>query len=192
MTKTILPKKTRFENPIATDDEAQQQLVADPSIPQFENTNVSYIPSNATTTFGSTTPTGFIDNENSFTNTNANKNYPVQYNQQPVTTNAGDNAGQNADILVKHSKESSDWINKKWRPAMGWMYMVVCIFDFILFPIMFTIVQFWETQAANDAFRQWQPLTLSGAGLFHMAMGAVLGIAAYGRTKEKLEGATKN
>jgi hypothetical protein len=39
----------------------------------------------------------------------------------------------------------------------------------------------------NDAFRQWNPLTLQGAGLFHMAMGAVLGITAYGRSKEKIE-----
>jgi hypothetical protein len=35
--------------------------------------------------------------------------------------------------------------------------------------------------------QQWDPITLGGAGLFHVAMGAVLGIAAYGRTKEKLE-----
>jgi hypothetical protein len=32
-------------------------------------------------------------------------------------------------------------------------------------------------------------LTLQGAGLFHIAMGAVLGIAAHGRTQEKLNGA---
>jgi hypothetical protein len=36
---------------------------------------------------------------------------------------------------------------------------------------------------------QWQPLTLQGAGLFHIAMGAVLGIAAMGRTQEKIAGA---
>lgn len=82
-----------------------------------------------------------------------------------------------------------DWMNSKWRPAMGWMYMAVCIFDFIIFPILWSIVQFWETSAANDAFRQWAPMTLQGSGLFHMAMGAVLGITAFGRTKEKLEGA---
>ena len=86
-------------------------------------------------------------------------------------------------------KKKEDWMNSKWRPAMGWMYMTVCAFDFIVFPIMFTIVQFWETEAANDAFRQWQPLTLAGAGLFHMAMGAVLGLSAWGRTQEKLNGA---
>lgn len=86
-------------------------------------------------------------------------------------------------------KKKEDWMNSKWRPAMGWMYMMVCVFDFIVFPVMYTIVQFWETEAANDAFRQWQPLTLAGAGLFHMAMGAVLGLSAWGRTQEKLGGA---
>ena len=79
-----------------------------------------------------------------------------------------------------------DWMQRQWRRSMAKMYMTVCIFDFIIFPIMFTIVQFWEVTDANDAFRQWQPLTLSGAGLFHIAMGAVLGITAYGRTQEKL------
>lgn len=87
--------------------------------------------------------------------------------------------------LVKNTNNS--WINNRWRPAMGWMYMVVCIFDFILFPILWSIIQFWEVMPENDAFRQWNPLTLQGAGLFHMAMGAVLGITAYGRSKEKIE-----
>jgi hypothetical protein len=88
----------------------------------------------------------------------------------------------------KQITQAEDWINKKWRPAMGWTYMAVCIFDFILAPILWTLAQFYEIEAANDAFRQWAPLTLQGGGLFHMAMGAVLGIAAYGRTKEKIEG----
>lgn len=113
----------------------------------------------------------------------------AQFNQaapQPNLTQAGDNAAQNAEILVKNTNE--DFINKKWRPMMGWTYMATCIFDFIVAPILWAVVQFWETEAANDAFRQWQPLTLMGAGLYHMAMGAVLGIAAYGRTKEKIDG----
>jgi len=89
-------------------------------------------------------------------------------------------------------KKEEDWMQKKWRPAMGWMYMVVCVFDFVLFPILWAIVQFWETSPADDAFRQWNPLTLQGAGLFHMAMGAVLGIAAFGRTQEKVAGTAAN
>jgi hypothetical protein len=68
---------------------------------------------------------------------------------------------------------------KKWKYMMGWMYMAVCIFDFIVAPVLWAVVQFWEYTEANDAFRQWVPITLQGAGLFHMAMGAVLGISAF-------------
>jgi hypothetical protein len=85
-------------------------------------------------------------------------------------------------------KPDEDWMTKKWRPLMAMMYMACCLCDFALFPIMFTVVQFWETQAANDAFRQWVPITLQGGGLFHVAMGGVLGVTAYGRTQEKLGG----
>jgi hypothetical protein len=86
-------------------------------------------------------------------------------------------------VLVRNTNEH--WINRKWRPAMGWMYLAVCIFDFILFPILWSILQ----AATNGSVTTpWQPITLQGAGLFHVAMGTVLGIAAYGRTKEKVEG----
>lgn len=190
MNKTILPKKTNFENPVATNDTTKEQLISDPTIPQFGNNNENTFSTNGTTAFNVPQATGFNSDYNAPVSTQYQSNVTNAYPQHNYTA-AGDNAGQNAEILVKHSKESSDWINKKWRPAMGWMYMMVCVFDFIIFPIMFTIVQFWETQAANDAFRQWTPITLHGAGLFHMAMGAVLGITAYGRTKEKLEGAAK-
>lgn len=80
-----------------------------------------------------------------------------------------------------------DWMNTKWRPMMAITYMVINIMDFIIFPILFTIVQFWESQAANDAFRQWAPLTLQGGGFIHMAFGAILGISAFTRGQEKVE-----
>lgn len=83
-------------------------------------------------------------------------------------------------------KKKEDWMNSKWRPMMGWMYMVVCSFDFVLAPILWSLTQSIFHGAVNV---QWQPLTLQGAGLFHISMGAVLGIAAYGRTQEKLNGA---
>lgn len=88
-----------------------------------------------------------------------------------------------ADVLVKNN--NADWINKRWRPAMGWMYMSVCIFDFIVFPILWSILQ---ASTQGNVTTPWIPLSLQGAGLFHIAMGAVLGIAAYGRTREKIEG----
>ena len=82
--------------------------------------------------------------------------------------------------------KKEDWMTSKWRPMMGWMYMTVCIFDFIIFPILWSLIQSMSLHGSVTI--QWQPLTLQGAGLFHMAMGAVLGVAAYGRTQEKLAG----
>ena len=75
-----------------------------------------------------------------------------------------------------------DWMQKQWRPAMGWMYMLTCVTDFIVFPVLWSILQ----ASTKQPLTQWQPLTLQGAGLFHLAMGAVLGISAFGRTQEKL------
>jgi hypothetical protein len=83
-----------------------------------------------------------------------------------------------------------DFITNKWRPMMAIMYMISCLADFVFFPIMFTIVQFWETPAVNNGFRQWVPITIQGGGLFHVAMGAVLGVSAFGRTQEKIAGVT--
>ena len=92
--------------------------------------------------------------------------------------------------VVKLEPELSkgEWMQKYWRPCAAFMYMICCLCDFAVFPIMFTVVQFWEEQAANDAFRQWVPITLQGGGLFHVSMCAVLGVSAYGRTQEKLAG----
>ena len=87
---------------------------------------------------------------------------------------------------TEDEKENEHWMNSKWRPMMGWMYMSVCMCDFMLFPILWSLLQSLSHGTVNS---QWQPLTLQGAGLFHIAMGAVLGIAAYGRTQEKLGGA---
>jgi len=81
-----------------------------------------------------------------------------------------------------------EWMQKYWRPCAAFMYITCCLTDFAIFPIMFTVVQFWEEQASNDAFRQWVPITLQGGGLFHVSMCAVLGVSAYGRTQEKLAG----
>ena len=90
------------------------------------------------------------------------------------------------NTMSDSEKKKEDWMNSKWRPMMGWLYMAVCAFDFVLFPIMWSMVQ---AIMHHPQMTQWQPLTLQGAGLFHIAMGAVLGIAALGRTQEKLQGA---
>lgn len=89
------------------------------------------------------------------------------------------------EIRSVNAIHKEDWMNSKWRPAMGWLYMGICLFDMVLFPIMWSTLQ----TVTSTPITQWNPLTLQGAGLFHIAMGAVLGIAAFGRTQEKLQGA---
>jgi hypothetical protein len=75
-----------------------------------------------------------------------------------------------------------DWLDRKWRPAMGWMYLVVCIVDFLIFPILHA----WLQVKFGTPTLEWNPLTLKGGGLFHVAMGAVLGVAAWSRGQEKI------
>jgi hypothetical protein len=88
--------------------------------------------------------------------------------------------------LSASEQKKEDWMNSKWRPMMGWMYMLVCVCVFVLFPVLWSLVQ---TIGDGKVESQWMPITLQGAGLFHIAMGAVLGIAAMGRTQEKMAGA---
>lgn len=90
------------------------------------------------------------------------------------------------DKMSAAEKKKEDWMNSKWRPMMGWSYMLTCIADFVIFPVLWSVLQSVSKGQVNI---QWQPITLQGAGLYHIAMGAVLGIAAYGRTQEKLGGA---
>ena len=209
---TILAQKAGADSAVAKSDDHHEALAADPSISQFPQGS-SYGSTTSTSStaafgaaptggFGSTSSfgapastgfgggSGFGASTNSFGGTTNNmgsvgtSNMNVSTGKQPVLTGAGSNAAQDADVLVKNTNE--DWINKKWRPVMGWMYMVVCVCDFTLFPIFWSLLQ---ALSHGQVTSQWQPVTLQGAGLFHVAMGAVLGIAAYGRTKEKVAGA---
>lgn len=127
MTQTILPKKALGETPIATDDEHHQQLAADPAIHQFPQGSV-YGGRNAFNSSGGPN----YGTPNSFGSAGGYGS-PIQATAPaapaPNLTQAGTNAAQGADVLVQHDKESTDWINKKWRPAMGWMYMLTCTVD---------------------------------------------------------------
>ncbi len=184
MATTILPKKAGFEQPIATDDTHHEQMASDPTIQQFPQGS-TFGQSSAfggPSAFGTPQSGGFgASAGSSFGQSGAMAPQP-----QPNLTAAGSNAAQGADVLV--ANDNTDWINKKWRPAMGWMYMLTCTVDFVVFPVLWSLLQ---ALSKGQVTSQWQPLTLQGAGLYHIAMGAVLGIAAYGRTKEKLEGAAK-
>ena len=104
---------------------------------------------------------------------------PVVYEDAPTETKT-----KSKPVAKSLVRANSDFINNKWRPMMAWTYMAICICDFIVFPILWSALQALQNGAISV---QWHPITLDGAGLLHIAMGAVLGIAAYGRTQEKLQ-----
>lgn len=160
----MLPTKQQSLVPVATTDTAWNQMAADPTI--------TAIPQGST--FGNAPAT-------------SRETYSAQQNQADMLKSGGGALSEGGVSTVEHDKDSTDWINKKWRPAMGWIYMLTCTCDFVLFPILWSILQMLSNGQVTS---QWQPLTLQGAGLYHIALGAVLGIAAYGRTKEKVAGAS--
>lgn len=81
-------------------------------------------------------------------------------------------------------KRIESWLDNRWRPMMGWSYMITCITDFIIFPILWSVLQ---SISQGQVTLQWDPITLRGAGLYHISMGAILGITAYGRSREKIQ-----
>jgi len=94
-------------------------------------------------------------------------------------------AVQGATNTLETDDKFGNFINSKWRPMMAFIYMITCATDFIIFPILWSVLQ---TVQGGQVTSQWSPLTLQGAGLYHIAMGAVLGLAAYGRSQEKIAG----
>lgn len=100
----------------------------------------------------------------------------------PVTKTTTDDNGNTITEIVSQE----NWINKQWRPAMGWTYMGICIFDFVVAPLLWSILQAYHHGGVVTT--QWQPITLQGGGLFHIAMGAVLGVSAWSRGQEKIKG----
>lgn len=85
------------------------------------------------------------------------------------------------------NKQGEHWVKAYWRPAMGWLYMLMCAMDFIIFPFltmgMPVILKTFGLQVMQ--YQQWNSLTLQNGGLIHLAFGAILGIAAWSRGKEK-------
>jgi hypothetical protein len=75
------------------------------------------------------------------------------------------------------------WIKQYWRPFMAWQYAAVCVFDFILAPAL-TMMYFRMTQ---EAYVQWDPLTLKESGFYHLSMAAIIGVAAWTRGQEKMK-----
>lgn len=77
---------------------------------------------------------------------------------------------------------TQSWIHTHWRPCMGWVYMAICIFDFLIAPAVIILLK-----SRGIDIEMWKPITLSEGGLVHIAFGAICGVTAYGRTRERLQ-----
>lgn len=69
------------------------------------------------------------------------------------------------------------WVKSYWRPAMAFLYMLICACDFVIFPVMMILMPL----VTKTPYIAWAPLTLSNGGLIHLSFGAILGIAAWTR-----------
>lgn len=85
---------------------------------------------------------------------------------------------------MRKNQTGTEWLRNTWRPLMSILYAIVCAFDFIVFPILWSLLQLFGEGGQVTAV--WVPISLSNGGFFHIAMGAVLGISAWTRGYEKI------
>jgi hypothetical protein len=84
-------------------------------------------------------------------------------------------------------KKEEHWVKAYWRPAMGWLYMVICFMDFVAFPLITLFLPILFKGIGIDiTYSPWQSITLSNGGLIHLAFGAILGVSAWSRGQEKI------
>lgn len=104
------------------------------------------------------------------------------------------------------SKGGESWLNRTWRPMAAVVYLMICLFDFIIAPAfmgfktstlaqMAIAVQGLDPGVASaliNARTPWEPLTMQGSGLFHVAFGAILGVTAWTRGAAQIEQVKQN
>lgn len=76
-----------------------------------------------------------------------------------------------------------DKVRSQWRPYIGWTYIAIIIFDFIIAPSLLV----WYSIITDTDLILWQSLTLSNGGIFHATVGVILGVSAWTRGQEKVK-----
>jgi hypothetical protein len=101
------------------------------------------------------------------------------------TSNPFESAGGNEQPSVVNEH----WAKAFWRPAMGWLYMIICFMDFVGFPLLTIFLPIiFKPFGLVMPYQAWSSLTLSNGGLIHLAFGAILGVSAFSRGQEKIAG----
>lgn len=79
--------------------------------------------------------------------------------------------------------DGESWMNRYWRPIAAMVYVAICLFDFIIAPIIFSAYSY---HLKSEMLQAWVPLTLQGGGIFHVSFGAILSVSAWTRGTEKI------
>jgi hypothetical protein len=109
-----------------------------------------------------------------------------------TNTNSTQTTVNTADLaaLAGNSQPSvieEHWAKSFWRPAMGWLYMIICFMDFVGFPLLTIFLPIiFKPFGLVMPYQAWTSLTLSNGGLIHLAFGAILGVSAFSRGQEKI------
>jgi hypothetical protein len=97
-----------------------------------------------------------------------------------------DQARKDKEQEAKEEKGNEHWAKSFWRPAMGWLYMIICFMDFVGFPVLTIFLPIiFKPFGLTMPYTAWQSLTLANGGLIHIAFGAILGVAAFSRGQDK-------
>lgn len=92
-----------------------------------------------------------------------------------------------AVIATNKALNEESWMKTYWRPAAGWIYLLICFMDFVGFPLLAMVMPLIANAfGIQMTYQPWEALTLSNGGLIHLAFGAILGIAAWTRGSEKI------
>lgn len=88
------------------------------------------------------------------------------------------------DLLLGNNE---NWMKSYWRPAAGWIYLIICFMDFVGFPLLSIFLPVvGHMFGIQLAYNKWESITLSQGGLIHLSFGAILGVSAWTRGQEKL------
>lgn len=102
---------------------------------------------------------------------------------------------------------TDNFLQRNWRPLAAITYLLICLMDFFIMPFWCQLENYRNPRhlAVTEALRftdsasqiaalesmttmnVWKPITLEGAGLVHISFGAIIGVAAWGRTREKVQ-----
>lgn len=95
--------------------------------------------------------------------------------------------GQMMAHQAANPQKEEHWVKSYWRPAAAWLYMLICLVDFVIFPALTMVLPaILKGFGVAIVYTPWQSLSLQNGGFIHLSFAAILGVAAWTRGTEKV------